>query len=86
MYPFKKLSFWIIIMVSLSMLLALPIVKGQVVSHDLNRGWGYVDWKPVFNVRPDESIYMKWLLFEMQLFFMANYLGHLISFKEEKKL
>jgi hypothetical protein len=85
LYPFKKGSFWIIFTVSYSIVLLFPIVKGQVASDLLNRAWEYADWKLLFNIRPDESISVKWLIFELQLVFFSNYLGHLIFSHRDKE-
>ena len=84
LYPFKKGSFWIIFAISSLIVILFPVVKGRIVSNYLNRSWDYMDWKFLLSVRPDESIIVKWLIFEMQFASLANYLGHLIFFGNDE--
>ena len=78
LFPFKKGSFWLIFAASYLTIVLFPVVEGRIVSEYLNRTWEYTDWKLLFHMRPNESISVKWLIFEAQLVFFLNYLGHLV--------
>jgi hypothetical protein len=78
LFPFKKGSFWIILAVSFLIIILFPVVEGRIVSEYLNRAWEYTAWKLLFHIRPNESISVKWLIFEVQLVFFSNYFGHLV--------
>jgi hypothetical protein len=78
LFPFKKGSFWVILAASYLIIVLFPVVEGRIVSEYLKRGWDYTSWKLLFSIKPDESISMKWLIFEGQFVFFLNYLGHLV--------
>ncbi len=78
LFPLKKGSFWLIFAASYLIIVLFPVVEGRTVSEYLNRTWEYTDWKLLFHVGSNESISVKWLIFEAQFVFFLNYFGHLV--------
>ena len=85
-YPFQKKSFWIILVVSFSIIFLFPPIIGFKSIRTPSGCVDFIpisDWKLLFAIEPNTTIRLTILIFEIVLVFLINYLGHLIFSKPE---